>query len=139
MKNISMSPIGDFFCISGNGVMSVWGRNNEASTSFSNYIHYSKEESKDLISGIMKKVALGNIIQQEVTRDGRLIVTLEQRGRSLKVWYQDKIMEPKKQQEENKAEGKKVEKKEDKVDMMGFNPYADIIPLDVEDMAQIHN
>lgn len=62
VKNISMSPLGDFFCISGDGVMSIWGRDNEASTSFYNFMHYSNEECKELISGIMKKINLGNII-----------------------------------------------------------------------------
>jgi hypothetical protein len=57
-----MSPIGDFFCISGDGHLSIWGRDNEASTSFSNFIYYSREEQKNLISGVMKKIALGCIV-----------------------------------------------------------------------------
>jgi hypothetical protein len=32
-----------------------------------------------------------------------LIITLEQRGKSLKIWYQDQVMEAKKQKEEVKA------------------------------------
>ena len=54
IKNLCLSPIGDFMCISGDGVMSIWGRDSEALGSFSNMIYYSRDEVKGIMSSIIK-------------------------------------------------------------------------------------
>jgi hypothetical protein len=62
IRNLCVSPIGDFFVISGDGVLSLWGRDNEGSSSFSNLILYTREEQKIILAAVLKKINLGNII-----------------------------------------------------------------------------
>jgi hypothetical protein len=45
--------------------------------SYSNLIHYSNTEDKNVLANIVKKTPVGNIIQSEVTKDGRMIICLE--------------------------------------------------------------
>lgn len=48
--NLSLSPIGDFLCVSGEGILSFWGRDNEVFNSFSNLIYYSREKTKTIMA-----------------------------------------------------------------------------------------
>ena len=58
-----MSSLGDYFSISGDGILSVWGRDSESLGSYSNLILYTKEESKNILAASIKQLPLGNIIE----------------------------------------------------------------------------
>ncbi len=62
IKNLNMSPIGDFFALSGNGVMSVWSRDSPSDYSYSNFVFYSREENKNIFAAIIQQKPLGLII-----------------------------------------------------------------------------
>lgn len=97
IRNLNLSAIGDFFVISGPGLMSVWSRDSPTDYSFSNFIYYSTEEKTSLLAAVIKQKKLGNIIEQDITSDGRMILCLEQRSKTIKIFYQDKLVEAKKE------------------------------------------
>ena len=74
-------------------------------------------------------MALGEIIQQEISQDGRLIITLEEGKKSLKVWYQNKILDPpavKKEAKKDLKDSKARGREDDKAALvLDYNPYAD--------------
>ena len=49
--------------------------------------YYSNEEKTSLLAAVIKQKNIGNIIQQDVTSDGRMILCLEQRSKSIKIFY----------------------------------------------------
>jgi hypothetical protein len=94
IRNISLSPIGDFMVLSGQHLLTVWSRDSETLQSFSNIIYYSKEEAKGIMASVIKQIELGDVMQSEISKDGRLIIFLENNAHTLKILYQDKIVEP---------------------------------------------
>ncbi|CDW90006.1 wd-40 repeat-containing protein [Stylonychia lemnae] len=139
IRNLNMSPIGDFFAISGDGLLSVWTRDGPNIYSYSNAIYYSREENAKILASIIKQKDLGTIVQQEVTKDGRLLICLESRGKTVKIFYQDKIRQIKQQEKKkeesepldyrnlNKNQDSRWKKKEEKDDLiLAYNPYADL-------------
>jgi hypothetical protein len=73
--------------MSGLEVLTVWTRDSEEIQSFSNILYYSTKKAEGVMSQILKQVDLGNIIQQEVSSDGRLIVFHEEHSKTVKVLY----------------------------------------------------
>jgi hypothetical protein len=62
IKNLNLSPIGDFFSISGDGVMSIWTRDSLNDYSYSNFMYFSREESKNILATLIKQKPIGVII-----------------------------------------------------------------------------
>ena len=63
VRNLNLSTIGDFLAISGDGIFSVWSRDNPTDCSFSNFLYYSRAETKNIYAAILKqKPTLGSII-----------------------------------------------------------------------------
>ena len=62
IRNLNVSPLGDFLSISGNGILSVWTRDGDHAHSYSNFIYYSKEENKNIMAAIIKQQPIGNIV-----------------------------------------------------------------------------
>jgi hypothetical protein len=88
VRNLSMSPIGDFFSMTGDGFMTVWIRDTPTDFTYSQFVYHSREDTKGIIAQVIKQLpTLGSIIQQEVTNDGRLIICLENRATTLKIYY----------------------------------------------------
>ena len=65
IRTLNLSAIGDFFVISGNGIMNIWSRDTPQDYSFSNFIYYSREETKNtVLAAVLKtKQNLGSIKQ----------------------------------------------------------------------------
>jgi len=59
IKNLNMSSIGDFFSISGDGLLSLWTRDGPNIFSYSNAIYYSREENAKILATIIKQKDLG--------------------------------------------------------------------------------
>eukprot|EP00347_Sterkiella_histriomuscorum_P004436 403360465 len=143
IKNLNMSPIGDFFAISGEQVLSIWTRDGQNNFSYSNAIYYSSENDIKVLAAVIKQKELGSIIQQEVTKDGRLIIVLESKAKYLRIFYQDNIVEKKiekKKEDEtqapfdwrslNKNQDSRYRQKEEKNVVLADNPYADVDNMD---------
>ena len=62
VRNLDISPIGDFFAISGDGFFSIWNRDNPSIFSYSNLFYYSKEQNKNVLASVVKEAPLGNIL-----------------------------------------------------------------------------
>jgi len=54
IRNLNMSSIGDFFAISGDGLLSLWTRDGPNIFSYSNAIYYSREENAKILATIIK-------------------------------------------------------------------------------------
>lgn len=92
MRNLSISQIGDFFTFSGDGIFSVWVRDTPTDFTFTQFVHHSRGDTKGVIAQVIQQdETLGSVIQQEVAPDGRLIVCLEARSKTVKVYYQDTL------------------------------------------------
>jgi hypothetical protein len=64
IRNLTLSPIGDFLAFSGDGFFSVWTRDSGSLQSFSSFLYYSREENKNVMASIIKKIPLGDVVQQ---------------------------------------------------------------------------
>jgi len=138
VRNINLSPIGDFICMTGYNVLTIWSRDSEAVQSFSNVLYYSKEEPKDVFASVIKQKELGIIVQSEISHDGRLIFYMEENSRSLNILYQDKIIKQTDSKDKKKEEEKQEFKLEGKLKnvVMDFNPYENIVPISAEEQEQ---
>lgn len=54
IRNLNLSAMGDFFSISGDGILSVWGIDSESLGSYSNLILYTKEDTKNILAASIK-------------------------------------------------------------------------------------
>lgn len=64
--------------MSGTGFLTVWIRDTPTEFTYSQFIYHSKEDTKGVIAQIIKQdKSLGDILQQEITHDGRMIMFLE--------------------------------------------------------------
>lgn len=92
VRNLSISQIGDFFSMSGDGFLTVWVRDTPTDFSYSQFVYQSREEPKNVVAQVIRHAPhSGYVIEQEVTSDGRLIVCLEYKSKTLKVYYQDHL------------------------------------------------
>lgn len=92
LNTLSLSPVGDVLLLGGNEYVSLWTRDSNMSAhSFTQTMFYAKEPPKDLYAQEIVQTQVGQVIQSEFSRDGRLFITLEQdnttQKRSLHVWY----------------------------------------------------
>lgn len=53
VRNLSLSEIGDFFSMSGDGFMTVWVRDTPTDYSYSQFIYYSRDDPKGVIASII--------------------------------------------------------------------------------------
>jgi hypothetical protein len=56
------------------------------------------------MASVIKQIDLGDIMQSEIARDGRLIIFLEANSNTINILYQDKVTEPIKEQKAAKKE-----------------------------------
>ena len=78
--------------LGGNEFMSVWTRDSSLSAhSFSHHLFYAKALPKNVFAHGLLEMPVEQIIQSEVSRDGRSIICLEQdnstKRRDIKIWY----------------------------------------------------
>jgi hypothetical protein len=78
--------------LGGNEFLSVWTRDTSLSShSFSQHLFYSKEMPKMVFAQCLGEKPVGQVIQSEISRDGRTIICVEQdnesKKRSVKIWY----------------------------------------------------
>jgi hypothetical protein len=79
LNTLSLSPIGDFMVLGGNEFMSVWTRDSSlAAHSFSQHLFYAKSLPKNVFAQGLLETPIEQIVQSEVSRDGRCIICLEQ-------------------------------------------------------------
>ena len=63
MRNLSISQIGDFFCLTSDGVMTVWIRDTPTDFSYSQFVYYSREDPKGAIASVIKhQPTMGNVV-----------------------------------------------------------------------------
>lgn len=53
VRNLSISPIGDFVSMSGEGFMTVWVRDTPSDFSYSQFVYFSKEEVKGVMATVI--------------------------------------------------------------------------------------
>lgn len=92
LNTLSISPIGDILLLGGNEYLSLWTRDSRISAhSFTQIMFYGANPPKDLYAQEIAQTQVGQVIQSEFSRDGRLFITLEldnkTKKRSLHVWY----------------------------------------------------
>jgi hypothetical protein len=54
VRNLSLSNIGDFIAMSGDGFMTVWVRDSPVDFCYSQFIYHSKEETKGEMARFIK-------------------------------------------------------------------------------------
>jgi len=89
VKSLSFSTIGDFFLITGERVLNIW-KKDETVDGFNSELMYSTK--KELLipsktTKVLDEKDIGLIQQSDITVDGRLIVTLEQGAKTLRIWF----------------------------------------------------
>ena len=92
LNTLSLSPIGDLMVMGGNEFMSVWTRDSALSShSFSQHLFYAKDLPKNVFAHGLLETPVEQVIQSEVSTDGRSIISLEQdnktKKREIKVWF----------------------------------------------------
>lgn len=91
ITSLRFSTIGDFFIATGREVFNLW-RKDKTTPFFSSEVFYSVDKSLAIPSKhteFLSNHQLGEIIQCEITVEGRLIITLEKDKKTLKIWYND--------------------------------------------------
>lgn len=139
VRNLSVSRIGDFLAMSGDGFLTVWVRDTPVDFSYSQFVYHSREDTKGVIAQVLRQdVTLGSVVEQEVTHDGRLVVCLEERSRTVRVYYQDMLQEREKEERKqpesrqdyrgyNRGGGGYRGPNDDRVEIsLDFNPYANL-------------
>lgn len=52
-RNLSMSQIGDFISMSGDGFLTVWNRDTPNDYSYSPFVYYSREDPKGIMASVI--------------------------------------------------------------------------------------
>ena len=78
--------------LGGNQFISVWTRDSALSShSYSQHLFYAKDLPKNVFAHGLLETPVEQIIQSEVSRDGRSIICLEQdnqtKKRQIKIWF----------------------------------------------------
>jgi hypothetical protein len=91
ITSLKFSTIGDFFMATGDRVFNLWKRDKNTPF-FSSEVFFSVQKELAIPSrktDFLNPNQLGNIIQCEVSIEGRLIITLDKDEKKLKIWYND--------------------------------------------------
>jgi hypothetical protein len=56
VRNLSVSQVGDFFAMSGDGFLTVWVRDSLVDFCYSQYIYHTRDDTKGVISRFLKQV-----------------------------------------------------------------------------------
>ena len=79
--------------MSGDGFMTFWIRDTPNDYSYSQFVYYSRDDPKGVIAQhLQHRPTFGYFIQQEITVDGRLIISLEENSSILRIFYQNKLL-----------------------------------------------
>jgi hypothetical protein len=88
---LRFSPIGDFFVATGEKVLNIWRKDDSmAGEKYSSEYFLACDNQLAIPSRYNKFVddnQLGRIIQSEISVEGRLIATLEEDKKYIKIWY----------------------------------------------------
>jgi hypothetical protein len=129
--------------MSGDGFMTVCVRDTPTDFTYSQFVYHSRNETKGVIASVIHQDPnMGSVMQQEITNDGRLIVYLEEKSKTVKIIYQDKFLENESREKEDRNRGEYRDNynyrgyggnayrgygrpKEDRVEVqLEYNPYA---------------
>lgn len=91
ITTLRFSTIGDFFIATGFEIFNIW-RKDRSTPFFSSEVFFAVDKQLAIPSRkteFLTPDKLGDIIQCEVSIEGRLIITLERAKKTLKIWYND--------------------------------------------------
>jgi len=89
ITSLRFSTIGDFFVATGKQVFNLW-RKDTTTPFFSSEVFFSVDKNLAIPSKkteFLENNQLGEVIQCEISIEGRLIITLEKDKSTLRIWY----------------------------------------------------